>query len=74
MSHNWHVADIVTDWPQKKQIYPDKLLNKPFLSCPNAFFQSIANGEAIDMKMILFILMQIKLFFTRKVKLYLHVQ
>ena len=49
MSHNWHVSDIVTDWPQTKQIYPDKLLNKPFLSCPNAFFQSNAKCKAIDM-------------------------
>ena len=39
--------------------------NRPFPSCPKPLFQNKAKCEAIDMK-ILFIFMQMKLIFTRK--------
>ena len=43
------------------------MANGPFLRCPKPLFQSEAKCEATDIKMIFFILMQIKLIFTRKV-------
>ena len=42
-----------------------KLAKRPFPICPKPLFQSEAKREAIGMKMIFFILMQI--IFTRKV-------
>ena len=43
------------------------MANRPFPRCPKPLFQSEAKCEATDIKMIFFILMQIKLIFTRKV-------
>ena len=42
-------------------------INRPFASCPKPLFHNEAKCEAIDMKILFFILMQIKLVFTRKV-------
>ena len=44
-----------------------KMTNRPFLSCLKPLFQIEANCQAIDTKMIFFILMQITLIFTTKV-------
>ena len=46
-------------------IFPD--INRPFASCPKPLFHNEAKCEAIDMKILFFILMQIKLIFTTKV-------
>ena len=40
--------------------------NGPFSGCPKPLFQSEANCEAIDLKMTFFVLMHIKIIFTRK--------
>ena len=44
---------------------PQHKSNRPFLSCHKPLFQIEAKCKATDMKMI-FILMQMKLIFTRK--------
>ena len=39
-------------------------INRPFASCPKPLFHNEAKCEAIDMKILFFILMQIKLIFA----------
>ena len=51
---------------QVKEYYYSPSFNRPFPSCLKPLFQSEANCEAFDMKMV-FILMQTKLIFTTKV-------
>lgn len=46
---------------------PAATSNNPFPSCPKPLFQRKGECKAIDKKMIFFILMEMKRFFTRKV-------